>query len=330
MHSLTEALTRSHEERLVAGGARRADVQQALRDTRQQMAVRRGARLEETVALRRACAEDAAARRAGVASTLADFGRARTEMAASQRSALAQATADRQADVRGLAASAQQALRDIHTARSASAAALHAELGRGREDLAQRVGAFLDDTRAARTARAAEQRQALRQGHAALAVPRASLQIAVATILEGFHTARQALAQDLAASQQTWHRFAHTMQARRAGVASNFPAPRMEAAPVMAEAAETAQVAAEQPTPPETAEGEATPAAGEEATFASPRVASEDTIFSYLADHPDGVRLAELQEHFGTSRQRLTQILYRLSEENRARKDDERGLYFAT
>ncbi len=56
----------------------------------------------------------------------------------------------------------------------------------------------------------------------------------------------------------------------------------------------------------------------------------DEEVFSYLADHPDGLRLIEMEEHFRSPRIRLAVILNRLIDANKARRDDERRVYFAT
>lgn len=50
-------------------------------------------------------------------------------------------------------------------------------------------------------------------------------------------------------------------------------------------------------------------------------------VFEYLADHPDGTRIAELQREFGLTRRQMTRILENLIDDNKAEKHDQ--LYFA-
>src|SRR4051812_31031705 len=54
---------------------------------------------------------------------------------------------------------------------------------------------------------------------------------------------------------------------------------------------------------------------------------SEEEIAAYLSDHPEGVRLGELEAYFNVPRQDLDEMLNQLVEEDRARRDDRRRLY---
>src|SRR5437763_1994072 len=54
---------------------------------------------------------------------------------------------------------------------------------------------------------------------------------------------------------------------------------------------------------------------------------SEHEVLGYLFDHPEGLRLGELQEHFNTSRQQLADVVSHLIEENQVCRDDEHKLY---
>ena len=50
-------------------------------------------------------------------------------------------------------------------------------------------------------------------------------------------------------------------------------------------------------------------------------------VFAYLANHPDGVKLTELEEEFDTARIQIARVIRNLIEDNKVEK---RGLlYFA-
>ncbi len=51
-----------------------------------------------------------------------------------------------------------------------------------------------------------------------------------------------------------------------------------------------------------------------------------DRLFTYLANHPDGVKLAEMEEEFGEARIRIANVLRSLMDENKVGKRD--LLYF--
>jgi hypothetical protein len=55
---------------------------------------------------------------------------------------------------------------------------------------------------------------------------------------------------------------------------------------------------------------------------------SDDEIMGYLEDHPDGVRAGELEAYFDAPREEVRDILDQLVEDNKARRDDRRKVYF--
>lgn len=54
---------------------------------------------------------------------------------------------------------------------------------------------------------------------------------------------------------------------------------------------------------------------------------SEDEVYAYLAEHPEGVGLGDLEAYFDVPRQDLADILDRLADEGRVERDDESRLY---
>jgi len=68
--------------------------------------------------------------------------------------------------------------------------------------------------------------------------------------------------------------------------------------------------------PPEEAVAEAVPA-GE----------LRDRVFSYLADHPDGAKLVEIEEALGIARIRVANVIRELIDDNKVEKRE--MLYFA-
>ena len=355
MEHLTEDIMRSHDERMAALTARRDDVQSALNETRRQ-------RMEAAAERRSELGEDVAARHAAVAAGLAASSRARSEMSANQRALLAEATANRQAEVRGMRADTQRAMREVHGARVAAEAELRAELDASRSDLFQQVSDLMAGIKQAHGTMAATQRDALLHGRARLAAEtatflgeaasahaamakaqretletgRTALHAEVATTLGGFHAGREELAANLAEFSQAWRSFTETMRARRAGRMPNATANQVKK-PAQSRSSDFTFERVHHPEPwvavkPVQAKpkAKAAPDAASEAVVEAATLPSDEAVFSYLADHPDGLRLVEFEEHFGTPRIRLKDILNRLIEENKARKDDERKLFFAT
>ena len=336
MRSLTEDLAHSHEERMAGLMARQEEVQNALQETRQRMAEHYADRLEATAALRQNLVEDKALRRAATRSVLASFGRSRKQLATNQALALAKANVDRQFDVQGQRARTQRSIREVHSARVAGEATLKTELRQGRAELSHGISHLMDEIHQARTEMGIRQREALDQGRvqlltdtsnflsaartAHLAMAKAqretletghtALEAEVSATLGGFRASREALARDLAQFSQVWRGFTDERQGRRIGATPGSAYQQAEASLVPSEVATEAATSEQAP-----AEARGAPTDG--------------TIFSYLADHPDGVRLIELEAHFGTARIRLAQNLNRLIEANKARKDEDRKLYFA-
>jgi DNA-binding IclR family transcriptional regulator len=51
---------------------------------------------------------------------------------------------------------------------------------------------------------------------------------------------------------------------------------------------------------------------------------SEDEVMRYLAEHADGLPISDMENHFGVPRSQVEDVVNRLLEENRLRKDDKR------
>ena len=60
------------------------------------------------------------------------------------------------------------------------------------------------------------------------------------------------------------------------------------------------------------------------------RPPSEDEVAGYLSEHPEGLRLGEVEAFFDAPREELGDIMNRLVDENRVRRDEEHRLYFPT
>ena len=56
---------------------------------------------------------------------------------------------------------------------------------------------------------------------------------------------------------------------------------------------------------------------------------SEDEVAGYLSEHPEGLRLGEMEAYFNAPRRELGEIVNRLVDDDRARRDEEHRLYFA-
>ena len=66
----------------------------------------------------------------------------------------------------------------------------------------------------------------------------------------------------------------------------------------------------------------------EETAGITPETAAlRNQVFEYLANHPDGTRLVELEQEFGVARIKVARLLKDLMDENKVEKQE--LLYFA-
>jgi len=106
-----------------------------------------------------------------------------------------------------------------------------------------------------------------------------------------------------AGARDEWQTLTATMQAQRVGAAVEVKPSEVVAAPAMEMTEEeVAEIT------PETAD-------------------IRDRAFEYLANHPDGTRLVELEQEFGLARIKLVRVVRGLIDENKVEKRD--MLYFA-
>jgi gas vesicle structural protein len=55
----------------------------------------------------------------------------------------------------------------------------------------------------------------------------------------------------------------------------------------------------------------------------------KEEIFAYLDDHPEGLRLGEMESYFDAPRHELADVVDELVEEERVQRDEEHNLYYA-
>lgn len=139
-------------------------------------------------------------------------------------------------------------------------------------------------------------------------------------IAEGKAAARARLKEfaDLQAGvRDEWQKLGTTMRAKRGMPALEVKPPEAVVPPVEEVVAPPAE---------EVPEEEAMARA--EAPEVTPEMAElRDRVFAYLADHPDGTRMTELEEEFGLARIQMARVLRTLMDDNKVEKRD--LLYFA-
>lgn len=113
----------------------------------------------------------------------------------------------------------------------------------------------------------------------------------VAILLRGFGAGLTTLRSELAGGRDEWQKMTATMHSKRGGVA-------FAAKPFIKDIAEgTAEI--------------------------TPELADiRDRVFEYLANHPDGTKMTELEQAFGLARVQMAKLLKNLMAENKVRKQD--------
>ena len=188
---------------------------------------------------------------------------------------------------------------------------LRDDLVRGRADLASGVRQRLRQVTSGRKAVAQQLREILSREKAELAPAAARRRSEVLVWMGG-------LTADRLAAGQEWRQMVAALGERRAGViAPEAPAPMTPKEEAVVEAGHVAAEVEE--------EEETTAGAGEVTQEAA---ALRDRVFAYLADHPDGVRLVEIERQFGLSRLESSRLVRNLKKEGKSRKQN--LLYFAT
>ena len=256
--------------------------------------------------------------------------------------------APRASDIRRIRANVSRALRDSATARRNGAPIVRMALAAGRAALKGQVGSMRQETdsalnnmrRQVRQALAREERwrldEAARLGgqrRGAISALRQDARTVVSAAKAGRPQRARALSMrligDVAAIRSS---VAQDLSANRADLAQARAHWRMvsrEAAPPKAE---------EVPSPPKAQAVPSPPIAELSIPAPETEVREEETrteadhglvtrLFDDVADHPDGVRMRELEERLGANRFQVMRALRTLLEEGKLRRED--GVYFA-
>lgn len=239
-------------------------------------------------------ADDVADIREATRGQLQKFGKTRREAAADQRKDLSQRRNELAQDVKAQ-------MEEFAAAQQAMAARQRKQLSQARARFAYNVGAQIDGLDTARRAMATRQREELSQWRARLA---------------GGVAAKMAdIAREHAGARREWQDLVTSMLSRRAGsvAVEDRPAPVSDEEPAAIEDQEQEKE--------EVVPSTEVPAAKD--GFATLR----NRVFEYLANHPDGTRLVEIESAFGLSRFQANRVVKQLVQEGKANKRD--LLYFA-
>ncbi|MBI4302632.1 MAG: hypothetical protein HY664_08495 [Chloroflexi bacterium] len=196
-------------------------------------------------------------------------------------------------DMKQLRETVKLGLKDFQNSRVAIGRELRAELTKNTTDLKQEVSTQLSSFNNAHAAMSKEMKAELAKGVA-------DLHRDVMAILKGFDTELRETGTELAEGRQAWRELAATMHAKRGR-------PIIEAKPPTA-------------APP------VIEALGEEMNVSPEITALQNRVFVYLAHHPEGTRMAELEQEFGLARIQMARLIRNLIDENKIEKRD--FLYF--
>jgi len=258
---------------------------------------------------------------------LRGFQDSRTAMAKELRTELTKSVGDRK-----VAISAQ--LKELDAAHAAMSREMRAELTKGRQALAKgeserqsearefmgelgkavaqgkaAVKTLLGEFDSSHNAMSREMRAELTKGRQALAKGESERQSEARefigelgrTVAEG-KAATQAqlkqLAEVQAGARDEWQILTATMQAQRVGAMVDLEPPEAVAVPAK-----------------EIAEEEAAEITPETTTL-------RDRVFKYLANHPDGTKMTELEQEFGVARIKMARVIRSLLDENKVEKQE--------
>jgi len=182
-------------------------------------------------------------------------------------------------------------LKELSSAHAAMSKELKADLAKGVGNRKHEVGVMLDGFGQALAAMGKEMRGDLAKGVADRKREVSIMKRDVGTLLRDFGTELKDIRSELAGGRDEWQILTATMQAHRGGAPVEVK-PSLE---------ETAEEAAE--ITPETA-------------------ALSDRVFEYLANHPDGTKMTELEEEFGMARIQMAKLLKALMNENKVKKQE--------
>jgi small-conductance mechanosensitive channel len=204
-------------------------------------------------------------------------------------------------------------MEEVTSAHQAMAKELRANLSKGHADLGASVASQLQELDRAHSAMARQQQERLAKVHGDLDRAEARRKASVKSWMEEVAGAH-------AAAREEWQNLTATMQAKRAGVAVAEALPEVAPPPPAVEEAVPAAPVAE--------------AAEEEEEAAEVGEVTEELaslgrrFFEYLANHPAGTRLTELEHGFGLGRFQAARVIRHLMNEGKAKKQG--LLYFAT
>ena len=308
MRTLTDEIVRSYEDRISGIGELRQTVKTDLKEFQD-------SRTAMGKELRADLAKSVADRRAAVSTQLEELDAAHAAMSRELRDDLAKVRPALEDEDRKRQSETREFMGELGKAVAQGKIAVKTQL----KEFDDAHAAMSRELRAdlAKVRPALEEEDRKRQGEA-----RQFRGELTSVVAEGKAAARARLkefADIQGGARDEWQKLTNTMQAKRGTLVVEVRPPEAVAPPPVEEVA---------PPPPveEIAEEEAV--AHAEVAEVTPEIAVlRDQVFEYLANHPDGTRLVELEGEFGLARIQMARVVRNLTDENKVEK---RGLlYFA-
>jgi hypothetical protein len=223
---------------------------------------------------------------------LQDLRNSRIAMGKEMRADLAKDSANRQHEVGNMLYGFGQALAVMGKETRIMGKEMRADLAEDSANRKQEVASMLDGFGQALAVMGKETRTMGKEMRADLAEDSANRKQEVASMLRNFSVELMEIRSELAGGRDEWHKMTATLQSKRRGVAVTVKPPAKKAVGKAPEAATL-----------------------------------RNQVFQYLANHPDGTKLVELEKEFGLARVKITSVLKNLMDEGEVKKRDLR--YFA-
>ena len=291
-------------------------------------------------------------RTATVTDLLNGFAAARKEMAEAQQATLTQARSERQDAVMQMQAETRAMMAQVSAERSDMGAALRESLAQNKGERAQEVASMIAEIEAMLARMSAENQAAAGELRSFLMSDRETRSQTVASMMDGIASDRKAMAAALA---ERLENFTAALQADVTGTLAGFAVDRAELHDSLVEMSQIWQEFAAamrgQPKPaakpvtskaakpkadkpkadkPKAAKPKAAPAKAEKTAVAPPAPDDEEVnlaILAFLADHPDGVKLVDMEPVFGLARPVLGRHLRSLVDAGKVMKNPDTLVY---
>jgi hypothetical protein len=246
--------------------------------------------------------------REGAKTDLKEFRDSWAAMGRELQADLAKSVADRKRDVSAILRGFDAEIKELNRTHAAMSKELKADLSRSAADIKRDVASMVKGFDDAHAAMSRQMKAGLAEGVADRKKGVAECKRDVGVMLQGFDSELREVRIMLAIARDEWQKLTATMRERR-----GMPVPEVKPPEVVVPSPHVEVMAKEEAV----ARAEATPEIA----------ALQERVFEYLANHPDGRRLVELEREFGVARIRMAKVLKDLTNQNRVQKWD--GVYFA-